>query len=136
MAKLLRMVVFLGLLISLLAGCSTPAAVAPGILKGKVTVGPLTPVERVPEPGETPSPIPAEVFTSRSVDILKADGRTLVKHVPFQGDGTYQVELPPGTYVVASPAGQFEHARELPKTIVLKSGAVVVLDLDIDTGIR
>lgn len=135
MGKIVQFAGLLILLLSLLAGCAG-AAVEPGVIQGKVTVGPLTPVERVPEPGETPSPIPAQVYTSRSVDILKADGRTLVKHVQFQGDGTYKVELPPGTYVVASPAGQFEHARELPKTVTLKSGEVVTLDLDIDTGIR
>ncbi|RPJ36452.1 MAG: hypothetical protein EHM21_19170 [Chloroflexi bacterium] len=120
-----------------LVGCSaigTPSA--PAVLTGKVSVGPLEPVERAPEPGQTPTPIPEQVFTSRSVNIYREDGKTLVQSVPFNGDGTYRVELRPGTYVVAMPPEKIEFARDLPKTVTLISGETVQLDIDIDTGIR
>lgn len=118
----------------LFAGCVQSGP--PATLKGKVSVGPLTPVERVPEAGTTPTPIPAIVFTSRSINIYQADGKTLVKKVAFQGDGTYQVELAPGTYVVNTAPEKIERARDLPKTIQLHPGETVELDIDIDTGIR
>jgi hypothetical protein len=125
------------LLITLLAACKQrETARTPAVLEGKVTVGPLSPVEHAPEPGVIPSSIPAEVFTSRSVLIFQEDGKTLVKTVSFNPDGTYRVELPPGTYVVAMPSGKFESARDLPKTVTLKAGETVQLDIDIDTGIR
>src|SRR5512133_2195603 len=69
----------------------TAAASGQGILKGSVTVGPLSPVQRAPEasvPTETVSP---DVYTSRSVNLYQADGTTLVQVIHFKGDGTYQV---------------------------------------------
>lgn len=130
-------VILAALLTALLSGCNQrETAEAPAVLEGKVTVGPLSPVEHATEPGVTPSPIPAEVFTSRSVQIYREDGKTLVQTVSFKADGTYRVELPPGMYVVAMPSGKFESARELPKTVTLKAGETVQLDIDIDTGIR
>ena len=92
-----------------LVGCSavgTPSA--PAVLTGKVSVGPLEPVERAPEPAES-----------------------LVVLAPAK-----RVELRPGTYVVAMPPEKIEFARDLPKTVTLTSGETVQLDIDIDTGIR
>ena len=104
-----------------------------GILEGVVTVGPLIPVERAGVP--TPAP-PPEVFTSRALEVFKADGKTLVKHVPFQADGTYRVELPPGTYVVDIEHTGIDHAAGLPVRVVIHSNEVTRIDVDIDTGIR
>ena len=121
----------------MLVGCAyIRADTPPAVLEGRVTVGPLDPVQSEPEPGVEPTPVPEVVFTSRSLNIYRADGKTLVKTVRFNGDGTYRVELPPGTYVAALPEGGIEFARELPKTVVLESGQHVELNLDIDTGIR
>jgi len=104
-----------------------------GILEGVVTVGPLIPVERVGVP--TPMPLP-EVFTSRALEVFKADGTTLVKRVPFQADGTYRVELLPGTYVVDIEHTGIDHAAGLPTSVVIRPNEVTHLDVDIDTGIR
>jgi hypothetical protein len=104
-----------------------------GTLEGKVTIGPLQPVERVGQPTSTPAP---EVFTSRSLNIFQADGKTLVTSLHFNPDGTYRVSLPPGTYVVDIPHTGIGFARPLPKTITIHSGETVQLDIDIDTGIR
>ena len=106
------------------------------VLEGKVSVGPLTPVERELNEGVVPTPIPAEVFTSRSLDIYKPGGKILVKNVPFLGDGTYRVELKPGKYVVALPSGGIEFAKDLPKEIELEAGKTYQMDINIDTGIR
>ncbi len=104
-----------------------------GTLVGRVTIGPLRPVERV---GETPPPVPPEVYAARSINILAADGRTLVTNVKINSDGTYNVNLPSGVYVVNIARTGIDRARNLPKTITIESGKTVQLDIDIDTGIR
>jgi hypothetical protein len=104
-----------------------------GILEGVVTVGPLIPVERAGAPTLTPPP---EVFTSRALDVFKADGTTLVKRVPFQADGTYRVELLPGTYVVDIEHSGIDSAAGLPAPVVIRSNEITHLNVDIDTGIR
>ncbi|HEX7593485.1 MAG TPA: hypothetical protein VF429_04865 [Anaerolineae bacterium] len=109
------------------------ASGAVGYLAGRVTVGPLQPVERVGAPSPIPPP---EVFTSRSINIFKGDGATLVVNVKFNGDGTYRVALPPGVYVVALARTGIDRARELPVTITIESGKTVTLDIGIDTGMR
>ncbi len=109
------------------------ASGAVGYLAGRVTVGPLQPVERVGVPSPIPPP---EVFTSRSINIFKPDGVTLVVNVKFNGDGTYRGAPPPGVYVVARTRTGIDRARELPVTITIESGKTVQVDVSIDTGIR
>lgn len=131
-----------GIVIAVLTACgaiSTHVASTPtlptqtGYLQGKVSIGPLRPVERAGEP--TPR-IPPEVFTSRSIDIFQADGKTRVTNVRFNPDGTYRVELPPGVYVIALARIGIDRARDLPKRIEIKSGETTELDIEIDTGLR
>ena len=103
------------------------------VLKGSVSVGPLTPVVR---PDSTPEPVPPEVYTSRAILIYKPNGKTLVQRVQFNPDGTYSVELKPGTYLLDLPPEGIEHSDQLPQTITLEAGETRHFDFDIDTGIR
>lgn len=118
-----------------LAACSARTRPIPalGTLAGKVSVGPLTPVERV---DATPAPVPPEVYTTRAINVLSPDGKTLVKSVSFQADGTYRVELPPGEYLVELKRNGIDRAAELPAQITIHSGEILILDLNIDTGMR
>ena len=109
---------------------STPAY---GVLEGRVTIGPLTPVERAGVPTPT---VPPEVYAARSIDIFQADGTTRVVNVKISSDGTYHVKLPPGTYVVNIAKTGIDRGTDLPKTVTLASGQTTRLDIDIDTGIR
>jgi hypothetical protein len=120
-------------LVLLLYGCRPAEAVEPAVLKGNVIIGPLSPVVRS---DETRQPVNPEVYTSRSLNIYRENGETLVKNVPLQGDGTYRVELEPGTYVVALAPTGVDLSKDLPQTISLKPGETVVLNIDIDTGIQ
>ncbi len=122
---------------SAVAGCTSVGAHAStGVLAGKVTVGPLTPVERV---GITP-PVPdPAVFTSRHLLLYRADGKTLVQEVPIQAagyHGVYNVTLSPGTYVLGYPKQGVGGAKGLPATVTVEAGKTTTLDVDIDTGIR
>jgi len=126
----LRLVVLMAALALAAAGCKRAAN---GFLEGAVTVGPLTPVERMDAPSPTPPP---EVYTSRALNVFKVDGVTLVKRVPFEPDGSYRVELPPGTYVVDIEHSGIDSASGLPTSTTIRSGETTRLDIDIDTGIR
>lgn len=103
------------------------------ILKGKVTVGPLTPVMKLDQPTTTPAPA---VFTSRAINIYNDETQALVQKVNFKPDGTYYAELPAGRYRIELVKNGMDRARELPKVIVLERGQAIILDIDIDTGIR
>lgn len=103
-----------------------------GVLTGHVTIGPLRPVER---PGD-PTDIPPEVYDARKVMVYDRSGKNLVKRVDIGHDGRYRVELPPGVYVVDINRLGIDRSREVPRTIEIRAGEVVTIDIDIDTGIR
>jgi hypothetical protein len=119
------------------SGCVSGSAPADnGTLSGNVTVGPLTPVERI---GVSPTPPPPEVFTSRHLIVYEADGTTKVADVPIQAaglHGVYSISLPPGTYVLDMPRTGIGHASPLPITVTIESGKTATVDINIDTGIR
>lgn len=116
------------------ATTTPPTSSAPvGYLTGHVSIGPLTPVERVGVPSPTPAP---EVYAARSINIFKPDGVTLVVNVKINSDRTYRVALPPGDYVVALARSGIDRARGLPKPITIESGKTMQVKVDIDTGIR
>lgn len=105
---------------------------SPGLLTGKVTIGPLSPVEIE---GQDTS-VPPEVYDARKVMVLTADGTRLVQQVDIDHDGTYGVELPPGDYVVDINRIGIDHSPDVPREVTIQSGETVRLDIDIDTGIR
>ena len=119
------------------AGCTSGAGTADkGTLTGNVTVGPLTPVERV---DATPILPPPEVFTSRHLVVYAADGTTKVADVdivPAGYHGTYSVSLPPGTYVLDYMHQGVGHASPLPEQVTVEAGKTTIVDVDFDTGIR
>jgi hypothetical protein len=130
---MIRKFVLLALLIIglLLAGCNG-GTVEMGTLEGRVTIGPLRPVER---PGEK-RPIPPEVYEARKVMVYDKKGSKLVKKVDLGQDGYYSVELKPGIYTVDINRIGIDSSSDVPKKIEIRPGETVKLDIDIDTGIR
>ena len=119
-----------------LAGCADGAG-EPGRLEGKVTIGPIVPVER---PGETYE-VPCEVYEARKVMVYDASGRKLVREVAITqvgqtATGSYTVELAPGTYTVDINHLGIDRAAGLPREVTLAAGETLTIDIDIDTGIR
>lgn len=104
-----------------------------GVLEGRVTVGPLSPVvqEGVPEP--TPAP---EVYADRKIVIYAEDGQQEITRVDIDGSGNYRVTLPAGVYVVDINHLGVDLAKGLPQQVEIKSQQTTRLDVDIDTGIR
>lgn len=114
-----------------LAGCAEGTSEF-GQLEGKVTIGPIVPVER---PGETYE-IPCEVYEARKVLVYDQNHDKLVRQVDIDCNGHYSIELEPGEYVMDINRIGIDHSSEVPATVEIVPGETVTLDIDIDTGIR
>ena len=101
-----------------------------GVLVGRVTRGPGSPVSRGP----------------RAIDSNAAAGVTLsVTNFPTKAtasattdtDGRFRVNLAAGTYEVTIGAlPGLEFTKDLPATVIVRAGQETRLDVRIDTGIR
>jgi hypothetical protein len=122
-----------------------------GRLSGNVSIGPLSPVQREGTVEPTPAPeVDARATsaratayaratnvwaTGRTIVIYEEDGQTEVKRVQVRPDGTYEIILLNGRYVVDIGRSGIDSAADLPKTVQINGGRIT-LDIDIDTGIR
>ena len=59
----------------------------------------------------------------------------MLKQVPDPYTG-YSFVLKPGTYVVDIRNQGIDRSQELPKTVTIREGETIRLDISIDTGIR
>jgi hypothetical protein len=103
-----------------------------GVVEGKVTIGPLQPVEK---PGETPT-VPPEVYGARKIMVYDSSHQTLVKQVDIDDQGYYRVELSPGIYTIDINHVGIDSSSDVPRQVEVKAGQTITLDIDIDTGIR
>ena len=113
-----------------------------GILQGKVTIGPLCPVEPCNISPEQMSAI----FQARKVIIYEQSTRTKITEMNLDQNGEYSLSLKPGRYIVyiSDALGNellFDSPQPLlgnavPKEVEINAGDKVVVDFDIDTGIR
>lgn len=115
----------------LLAGC-TGGTKDTGTLEGRVTIGPLSPVERE---GEI-TVVPPEVYAARKVMVYDKSGKKLVRQVDLANDGSYRVELEVGTYTVDINRLGIDSSSDVPRQVEIRANETVRLDIDIDTGIR
>jgi len=127
-----RAVLFLVVVtIGLTVACTVGVEVV-GILEGRVTIGPIWAVEREGEERD----VPPEVYAARKVMVYDRSGKRLVKQVDIGEDGRYRVELKVGVYVVDINRIGVDHSGDVPREVRISPGETVVLDIDIDTGIR
>ncbi len=116
-------------LLFLLLACQPQAK---GVLEGKLSIGPICPVERIPpDPNCQPT---EETYNAWPIAVF--EGRHKVTNIVVKADGMFSVELPPGTYIIALEKQQHFGKGTLPATVVIKPGKTTTLDIDIDTGIR
>ena len=126
----------IAILLVLTTGC-TGKAELPGTLEGTVSIGPIWPVER-PEENR---PVSLEVFAARKIMVYDEQGEKLIQTVAIVQigqsiEGHYSVQLKPGDYVVDINKAGIDHSADVPRTVEIKTGQTVTLDIDIDTGIR
>jgi len=102
-----------------------------GTLTGNVTIGPLCPVEPCTI---TPDRLTA-AYAARTIVVSIPEGAVIAEAVPDPFTG-YSFILKPGTYVVDVRHQGIDRSPELPKTITIRAGETIRLDISIDTGIR
>ena len=135
--RILLWLCLLGLII--LAACSPELRPTPawGVLSGHVSIGPLSPVERLDVPTVTPAP---ELYAPWRVVIYDPDMSKEIARVEIGTQGNYAVELPPGKYQVdlihLGIVGSIARGVNLPAQVEIRSGETTSLDIEIDTGIR
>jgi hypothetical protein len=110
----------------ILAGCIIGDG-GKGTVKGKITVGPLCPVE--------PCQDPPDVLSARSVVFERAGHDDVA--VRLATDGRYSVDLEPGTYTLTLDECRWVGcAHVLPREVTVVEDETAIVDVDIDTGIR
>jgi hypothetical protein len=109
-----------------------PASVnSTGILSGNVTIGPLCPVE----PCTVTPDQRAAAYAARRIVVSDAGGSVIAKAVPDPNSG-YTISLKPGNYSVDIMHQGIDRSPVLPKTVSIRAGEKIRLDISIDTGIR
>jgi heat shock protein HslJ len=103
-----------------------------GTLRGNVTIGPITPVER---PGEKPT-VPPEAYEARKIFVYDKNRDKLIAQVDIDAHGYYKIGLKPGIYTVDINRIGMDRSSDVPKEIEISAGKTIVVDIDIDTGIR
>ncbi|MBI4181290.1 MAG: hypothetical protein HY528_05100 [Chloroflexi bacterium] len=151
---LVLLVVIIGLFIT---GCAGETQET-GTLSGRVTIGPISPVERAGEKAVVPPEVYAarkvmvyeallgedkagtasspEDFTARQAMVYDKNMNKLVKQVDLEPDGHYSVKLQTGIYTIDINHIGIDSSRDVPKKVVIRTGETVKLDIAIDTGIR
>jgi hypothetical protein len=118
-----------------ISGCDKQYNQETGFLEGKISIGPLCPVETdPPQPGCLPT---AETYKAYPVSIWTSNARRKLDQINPSLDGSYKVELAPGNYLIKLDKEQ--HAigsSNLPFEVSIISRKETKLDINIDTGIR
>lgn len=105
-----------------------------GTLNGKITLGPICPVEDATHPCKPT----AEMYAARKIAVYTAEAKTLLKIITPDASGNFSVPLTAGMYYVdlEGQMGGIGSVSGLPQTVTIVDGRTVHLDINIDTGIR
>ena len=119
----------------LITGCDKKKTADTGFLEGKISIGPICPVETIPpDPRCLPT---AETYKAYPVTVWTSNGKTKILQLMPALDGSYQVELMSGNYLVVLDAKQGgPGGSNLPVEITISPAEKTILNINIDTGIR
>ncbi len=105
------------------------ASAGEGILSGRVSIGPLCPVEPCRESAVS------NPYIGREIVLRSRDGRVFA--ATLDEEGNFKITAPAGTYAMNLSNCVFMGcARALPATVLVEAGTTTRADIDIDTGIR
>jgi hypothetical protein len=118
-------------------GSSSPtdpqASLPHGRLSGTVTIGPNCPGPITTTQG---CPTPPEAYAARKILVFDAARTKLLFTVDIDSQGLYTIQLVPGMYTIDFRGSGIDRTSDLPKTVTIVANGTVVLDVNIDTGIR
>ncbi len=129
----LKALILAGLILVL--SCDKQTLSEPGFLEGKISIGPICPVEQdPPDPGCLPT---AETYKAYPVSIWTSNGSRKIIQLNPSLDGSYKTELEPGMYqVILESGGNGPGHSNLPAKVSVISKTATIFNIDIDTGIR
>ena len=105
-----------------------------GVLKGKISIGPLCPVERIPpDPKCQATP---EMYAARKIFVYQTDKITLVTTITPDNRGQFSLSLPAGTYYLNMASQTIGNISGLPATVQIENNKTISLEINVDTGIR
>lgn len=107
-----------------------------GVLKGKISIGPLCPVERVPpDPACLPT---AETYRAWATAIFTVKEKLKYAILIPNLDGTFEIELPVGDYFIDYSVVRviWVGKSNLPANISITKNDTITFNINIDTGIR
>ena len=133
--KYIILVLTLMMGLTLIPGCDKLSTQDEGILQGKISIGPICPVETdPPDPGCLPT---AETYKAYPVAVWTPDGSRKIARLEPSLDGSYKTDLEPGKYLlILETSGINIASSNLPVEVNIMSGEMTTLNIDIDTGIR
>jgi hypothetical protein len=103
-----------------------------GYLEGTVTIGPLCPVE----PCHVSPEVLAGAYAARKIVVTAVGSSSPVKVLDLNTTGSFTTPLPPGTYIVDINRIGIDRSPDVPKTVEIRPGERVRIEIHIDTGIR
>lgn len=106
------------------------------MLKGKISIGPICPVETIPP---DPNCLPTlETYKAWATDVWTLNKSSKLATINPLLDGTYQIGLPAGMYVIDFDVTQTNHvgSSNIPSIISIANGDTTSFNINIDTGIR
>ena len=117
--------------IAAISACALGPEVA--TLKGKVKIGPISPVQRV----GVEEVVPVGWYRSYTMVAVAPDSFRIIARTKVTDTGTFEFRLPAGSYRIGYES-KHEAIREKSHfvEVTLKAKEVKLLKIDIDTGIR
>ena len=130
MKKIEKITVIIALGLILVTAYSMLSNRGIGVIEGKVTIGPFSPVE--PSMGPT---VPPGTYSSRVILLKPWIGETI--SIPLNEDGSFHAEVRAGKYEASlSDCVFLGCANSLPRQVEIRQGETTILNIEIDTGIR
>lgn len=108
----------------------------PGVLQGKISIGPLCPVETIPpQPGCRPT---AETYKAWQTAIWNGTKTQKIINIIPDLDGTFQINLSEGDYMIdfVNPDQGKPGNTGLPVKFSITRSQTTQISINIDTGIR
>ncbi len=107
---------------------------APGFLEGHLRILAYKEVELAEG---NPPKFSTENYREYPLIILSQDGKKEVARVTADENGKYRVALPTGDYILDVQGRQPKgHVRAKPQPFTVASNQTVLVDMNIDTGVR